>query len=275
MPLTAAGDLRIVVSSDLGGLGATDGAPVNYTWVPVDAPLLLVPWAVLLGLLVLRPNRRASAWLIWLPLGIMFGLASAPIENLPGGVDFLLDDVAAYAVGLAGVWLLAGYLRQRHRFVTFLCVLATFIGFGILALASKQSLSSLSPEVIPASILLGMGTLASSVALILSGKICRGQWRPFALCLWVLVLLAVSWMVMVAPFFAFDAIVQGVMLPWFYVLGFLCTAAIITFGTMLPFLVLSLASPFYRERLKLLMHIEPAAPPVLPENGAKDRSAAN
>jgi hypothetical protein len=44
------------------------------------------------------------------------------------------------------------------------------------------------------------------------------------------------------------------------------------FATLLPFLILSSASPFYRQRLKALLHVTPEAPPVLaplPDAGLK------
>jgi hypothetical protein len=41
-------------------------------------------------------------------------------------------------------------------------------------------------------------------------------------------------------------------------------AAAIHFATLLPFLILSSASPFYRERLKALLNVKPEPPPVPP-----------
>ncbi len=35
------------------------------------------------------------------------------------------------------------------------------------------------------------------------------------------------------------------------------------FATLLPFLILSSASPFFRERLKALLHVKPETPPPL------------
>ncbi len=112
MPLTAGGKLTIVASSDLGALGPRDGPPVAYNWVlPGIAPLLL-PWLAILGLLVLKPNRCAAAWLIWLPLGCVIAFTLALLPILPAGTDFFLDVIAALAVGLAAVWLLSDYLRR-------------------------------------------------------------------------------------------------------------------------------------------------------------------
>jgi hypothetical protein len=39
--------------------------------------------------------------------------------------------------------------------------------------------------------------------------------------------------------------------------------AMFTFAMLLPFLILSSASPFYRERLKALLHVKSEAPPVM------------
>jgi hypothetical protein len=39
--------------------------------------------------------------------------------------------------------------------------------------------------------------------------------------------------------------------------------AVVTFAILLPFLVLSSASPFFRERLKVLLHLKPEAPPAI------------
>ena len=37
----------------------------------------------------------------------------------------------------------------------------------------------------------------------------------------------------------------------------------VSFATLLPFLILSSVSPFFRERLKALLHLKPEAPPVI------------
>ena len=37
----------------------------------------------------------------------------------------------------------------------------------------------------------------------------------------------------------------------------------VTFATLLPYLILSSVSPFFRERLKALLHVKPEAPPAM------------
>ena len=262
MPLSAVGKLSIVTSSDLGALGSKEGLPVTYNWVlPSVAPLLL-PWLVILGLLALKPNRCAAAWLIWLPLGCVIAFTLAPPDILPSGTNFFLDVIAALAVGLAAVWLLSNYLRRQHRFVTFLCILPALAGFSALAHVSRQGWS-FTPETLVTGITLAVGVLASAGALSLGGLICRGRYRPFGLYVWLLILLAAIWLAIALPFFLFALIASGGKLPWseFFVPVF--AAAALNFATLLPFLILSSASPFYRERLKGLLHVKPETPPLI------------
>ena len=73
------------------------------------------------------------------------------------------------------------------------------------------------------------------------------------------------WLVILTPFFAFAMIVSGGQLPWQeFFIGILIMTAV-SFGVLLPFLILSSANSLFRERLKLLLHTErKAPPPVLP-----------
>ncbi|MGA9453059.1 MAG: hypothetical protein WBW41_17150 [Verrucomicrobiia bacterium] len=262
MPLTAGGKLTIVAFSDLGALGSRDGPPVAYDWVlPGIAPLLL-PWLAILGLLILKSNRCAGAWLIWLPLACVIAFTLAPLPILPAGTDFFLDVFAALAVGLAAVWLLSDYLRRQNRFVTFLCVLPALAGFSLLAFVSRQGWS-FTIETFEVGIVLAVGVLASSVALSLGGLIYRGRYRPLGLYLWLLILLAVVWLVIAAPFFLFALMASGGTIAWSEFFVPVLAVATVNFATLLPFLILSSASPLFRERLKTLLHVKPEGPPVM------------
>ena len=271
MPLTAGGKLSIVASSDLGALGPREGSPVTYTWVlPSIAPLLL-PWLAILALLALKPNRRAAAWWIWLPLGCVIAFTLAPPAILPSGTNFFLDVIAALAAGLAAVWLLSNYLRQSHRLVTFLCLLLALAGFSALAFVSQQA-GSLSIELFQGGIALALGVLVSAVALSLAGLLCRGRCRRVGLYGWLLILLVVIWLVVTAPFLVFALIASGGRIGWSEFFVFIPMVALFHFVILLPFLILSSASPFYRERLKALLHVNPETPPLiapLPAAGLK------
>ena len=263
MPLSAVGKLSIVTSSDLGALGSKEGLPVTYNWVlPSVAPLLL-PWLVILGLLALKPNRCAAAWLIWLPLGCVIAFTLAPPDILPSGTNFFLDVIAALAVGLAAVWLLSNYLRRQHRFVTFLCILPALAGFSALAFVSQQSGSFAIEETLQGGIVLAAGVLISSVALSLDGLICRGRYRAVRLYGWLLLLLAVLWLGIATPLFVLQFGASGGMIGWTVFFVVVLAAAVVHFVTLLPFFILSSASPFYRERLKGLQHVKPETQPLI------------
>jgi hypothetical protein len=263
VPLTAGGKLTIVTSSDLGALGARDGSSIVYNWVPPGIGPQLLPWLAILGLLTLKPNRCAAAWLIWLPLGcvIVFTLELLPI--LPRGTNFFQDVITALAAGLAAVWLLSNYLRRQHRLLTFLCLLLALAGFSVLAFVLRQDLSLLTIESFQAGIVLAVVVLASSVALSLGGLICRGRYRPLGLYLWLFLLLAVIWLVIAAPFFLFELIASGGRIALSEFFFPILVVATVNYATLLPFLILSSASPFFRERLKVLLHMKPEVPPAI------------
>jgi hypothetical protein len=252
-----------VASSDLGALGTRDGSPVDYNWVlPGLAPLLL-PWLIVLGLLALKTNRTAAAWLIWLPIGCVIALSLELQTLLPSGADFLLDAIAALVAGLAAAWLLASHLRRQHGFLTFLCVLLALAGFSVLSAVFRQSGSLMTYELLPVGILLLMGALITSVALSLVGLICRRHYRPLGIYLWLFLLLAAIWLLITAPFFLMAFISSEGRIAWSQFFIPVLSVATVNFAILLPFLILSSACPFFRERLKALLHIKPEAPPTL------------
>jgi hypothetical protein len=263
VPLTAAGKLNIVASSDLGGLGARDGTPVEFSWaLPGIAPLLL-PWLAVLGLLALKPNRHAAAWLIWLPLGCVAAVTVIPPLILPSGANFLLDVTAALAIGLAAVWLLSGYLRRSHRVLTFFGLLLTLAGFSVLAAAAKQGLNLFNDASLEVGLVLAFAVPANALAVSLCGLLCRGRYQPIRLYGWLVLVLAGIWLVITVPFFLVATAGSSGSIPWSEFLIPVLAVAAANFVLLLPFLILSSASPFYRERLKALLNVRPAAPPPL------------
>jgi len=68
---------------------------------------------------------------------------------------------------------------------------------------------------------------------------------------------------MAAPFFLIALIVSGGRIAWSEFFVPVLAVATVNFATLLPFLILSSASPFFRERLKALLHVKPEVPPPL------------
>ena len=271
MPYSAVGKLSIVASADLGGLGAREGAPVEYIWTLPEATPLLLPWLMILGLLMLKSNRCGAAWLIWLPLIVVaVALETVVPPLLPSGSDFFLGAaMMSLAFGFAVVWLLADRLRRKHRLLTFLCVLPTLaVGSGLALLlrqvVGRQGVGSM--DILTIGVFLGVIALASSITLMLCGLICRQRLRMPVLYVVCALLLVAAWelcvviIVAMATAFGGGMSSQEVMRGLFLALR----VGLAQFLLLLPFLILSSASAFYRERLKALLNIKPAAPPVLP-----------
>jgi hypothetical protein len=258
--------LKIVASSDLGPLGSREGVPIMYHWVmPSLAPMLL-PWLLVLGLLALKTNRTAAAWLIWLPLGCVMAFVFAP-SLLPSGADFFLDIIAALAIGYAATWLLAHQLRRQHGFLTFLCTLLALAVSCLLAFAFREVGNGLSFETLPITMVLAFGALVTSIALSLDGLICRHRYRPAGLYLWLFLMLLGLWLLVAAPFFLMALIMSGTGQDWSDFFIPVLAVAMFHFATLLPFLILSSACPFYRERLKALLHVKTEITPTLNATG--------
>jgi len=255
-----------VASSDLGGLGSKAGSAVTYDWtLPSLAPLFL-PWLLILGLLMLQPNRRGEAWWIWLPLGCMAALGSLASSDLlsSSGFGIFFQAAIALAFGFAAVWLLSDYLGRSHRLLTWLCILPTLAGFSILAFVAREGWDSAASEILQVGILLAVSTLAISVALSLTGLLCRSRYRPVGLYLWLLALLAAVWLLVTAPFFIFAMIASGGQIPWLSFFTVVFAVSGLSFAALLPFLILSSCSPLFRERLKMLLNASREVPPPPP-----------
>jgi hypothetical protein len=255
--------LRVVASSDLGPLGSRDGPATAYNWVADGIFSQLLPWLALLGLLALKPNRQGRAWWIWLPLGVIVALTQVPWPMLPSGADSFLDVIAALAVGLAAVWLLSDSLRQRSRFLTFLCVLLVLGVFSALAFLAGQGWNLLNVQAVQVGLALALGVAATAVVLVLDGLVCRGTYCPLWLYLWSYLLLAAVWLVIVAPLGLTAMMTANGRIGWFEFLTPVLVAATVNYAVLLPFLLLSSASPFFRERFKVLLHVRIEAPPLI------------
>jgi hypothetical protein len=264
-----------VAVSDLGGLGAKEGAPVSYTWtLPSSIPSLL-PWLGVLLLFLVKSNRCGRAWWIWVPLGCVAGagqMLQPAFGFLPSETaEMFVDMAVALAFGVAAVWLLAVQLVRSHRLLTFLCVLPVLAGFSLFSFLVKQDWSGDGAFLALAMVVpLAIGALVIALAILLTGLACRGRYYPPGQYLWVFLSLLALWLVIIAPFFAIAMIasvasgsqMSGQALREFFVVVLVLTAT--GFAILFPFLVLSSASSFFRERLKLLLHLEREAPPSVP-----------
>jgi hypothetical protein len=231
--------------------------------MPSLMPLAL-PWLALLALLMLPPNRTGRAWWIWLPLAGVVALTSmlrALLESFPGmGFDMAADLASALAFGPAALWLLATYLKDKHRFLVFLAMLVIQGAISLLAWGGMSD-NGLDPEFfLPA---MGCWVGTSSAALSLAGWVCRRRYGPRRFLNWFVVWLAIGWTCVMAPFF-FSALATGGSRVYAMFGTVIAAATGFVLLTWLPFLVLSFANPFFRERLTSLLKLPAAAPGSAP-----------
>jgi hypothetical protein len=274
-----AGKLKVVTYADLGGLGLTQGTPVAYDWVMPSLLPQVLPWLAILALLLLKPNRCASAWWIWVPLACMSVLTLTPhwvvgllaswiSATAQAGVhaqlEILLEFICALGFGQAALWLLASYLGWKHRMLAFVGILLAQGVFSSLAFVVGEGRDLEAVETLQLGFGLMLIVLGISVALTLAGLACRGRYGWRRLSLWLMAALVVVCLLVIGTFFVIMVNSSGGNFPVLALFWWVGIAAGTTLGMLLPFLVLSFANGFYRERLKGLLHLgRAAAPPMI------------
>jgi hypothetical protein len=228
----------------------------------------MLPWLAVLLLLLLKPNRCAQAWWVWIPLACAAGLGAAfqsELSFVPSSQrEMFGGTVGAVGFGLAAVWLTAGYLGWKHRALAWAGTLLALGSWGLVSFGSSQVVEGIGPETFAGAILLAVGAVVVSLALTLAGLACRGRYSPLRLCLWLLAALLVVWLLAIGPFFIVAMFASPGNVPMLALAEAVLSIAAISFGVLLPFLILSFANAFYRARLKGLLHLgRETTPPVL------------
>ena len=262
--------------ADLGGLGTKQGPPVAFVWRMPNLLPLLLPWLAVLALLALPSNRYARAWWIWAPLvalallGTGLGVAADAANN--EGFSYMVQTACAAAFGLAAVWLLGAGLARRGRAISIVLMALAFAAVSLLAFVVSPMFEQLwdlrqyEPTILLYLLLFWIaGGLVYAGGLNLTGWVCRKQFSclrvllrlPFWL--WVMWVVAGGLLGCVMTFGFKDNF------EWMGILVVPIVLALVSFGMILPYLILSFTSPFYRERFKCLLRLptvecSPAAP---------------
>jgi hypothetical protein len=260
--------LKIAAVADLGGLGAEEGPAVAYNAILASVLPSILPWLLVLLLFLPKANRGAQAWWVLVPLVIIAG-TSGLIDGIgefsaTSPTVVFLEVLTALAFGLTVTWLLAPYVRRSHRLLTLLVTLLTLAAGSMVVFLLRRGWDQEWGRGGGAiAIVILLCTVALSVALCLAGLVCRRRYSRRRLFFWLLGLMAGLWLLIGTPFYVAALMGQGGG-PTF--LQF-CLAVLVllglSFGPLLPFLVLGFSNGFYGERLKRLLHAEPAAPPVM------------
>jgi hypothetical protein len=229
---------------------------------------VLLPWLVALGLLALPSNRNARAWWIWAPLVVVallgFGVEAAFDAESNDGLSYIVQAVCAAGFGLTAIWLLGAGLARRCRALGIVLVALAFAAVSLLAFAvspageQMRDLSGREPLLLLYLLLFWIaGGLVYAGALNLTGRMCRKRFTRVRVSLRLPFWLWVMWIVAGGLLGGVVTLVSGSHFDWpdFAVGSVVLT--LVSFGVILPFLILSFACPFYRDRLKSLLRLPP------------------
>jgi hypothetical protein len=262
-------------------LGATEGPPAIVAWsgqplgdsavFSAVFSLRAIPWLAILGLCLLKPNRRWQAWLVWLPLLAVAGL-SLGLEKWLSFADSSALQAArllagALGFGWAAALLLAPWApwpRKLGRWGSLLLSLGVFALLG-LALGHNwgeemfDGIMELVCAVVLQFVVFALATAAS-----FAGWSARRRFTMLRLGGWLSLWLIVAWVALAIPSVILTAFGDGDMVvALLLVAGWCCLGSWVV---TLPFLLLGAASPTVRQRLQqVMMPPEPIAA-ARPEN---------
>jgi hypothetical protein len=267
----------VAAYSDLGGLGTKQGPQVGFVWTMPNLLPLLLPWLAVLVLLALPSNRNPRAWWIWVPLSglalLSLGLGEAAGAADNEGLSYLVQAAGAAAFGLAAIWLLGSALARHWRALAIALMTLAFAAVSLLALVVSPAWDQLwdmmrQEPALPLYLLIFWiaSGLTYAGALNLTGWMCRSRFSGLRVSLRLLFSLWVMWLL--TGSLLVGVVMLGSSGGGFEWLGFLMATivlSLISYGLILPFLILSFASAFYRKRLRDLLRlpVETAAPPTL------------
>jgi len=225
--------------------------------------LVLLPWLAVLALLALPSNHNARAWWIWAPLAAV-AVLGAGLEAVIG--NFQAGMVAAGSFGLGAMWLLGAALGRRGRAAGIVVMTLAFAAVSLLAFwaspLGEEMLNQLpsTPDVLWCSLLFALlSGLVYTAALNLTGCMCQKRFGGVRVMLRLLIWLWTMWVVGMGVFAGVLRLAFSGGLDWREGLVWTMALALLSFGLVLPFMVLSFSSTFYRERLQNLLRL-PASP---------------
>ena len=264
------GPLAIVASQDIGSLGPPESSPASIHWRWYYHCPALGLWVLLAALLiVVKPNRRLQAWLIWLPvLAVSLGwsmlarLLFMPPQGAEPGGDFF----ATLAASWAAVWLLAPWLAGRRVATALAVALLTMLCAGGLFYLSAYDMDSAEGRDFSL-ILYPAAALALLLATALTARFCRQAYRPRRflawLLLWTLVVPIVSIPVVaiVTGVLAGEGLLDFAVMLVMAVFPWLIGGAVLggaLYLVNLPFLLLAMRNAFFGARFQDVLRLTPA-----------------
>lgn len=265
------GELKIMASADLYGLGATESEPVCCSVSRIVPRKIALPWLLIIGLtLMRRPVQRSNFWILGalacsqlLICGAASGLALVSAD----AVDVLSPVFQALALGLAGMWLLSARLEHSARWKAGLKMLAAAAGIGAVAFILGADFED-SDTSVPGFILLFVFSTLTVLALVGTAWACRNQ-CPFAK--FIASFFMVCFLATFAILFAMMG-AAGAPSAFTASLAIAGSTAIALLVLLMPFLIVSFHQEEWSERFTALLHL-PKFGTYASQPGGKQASA--
>ncbi len=225
----------------------------------------LLPWLVILGLGLLRPNRRLQAWLVWLPVavvaGLGFGIARWIDPNNEGGRLLAECLPTALAFGWAAALLLVPSVSAKSPRGPFTFLLLALGIFSLFSLAAGHDWKTETFMQFFVAVALEFIVFAVAAALSLAARSLSKRFTMSRLFCWFALWSLVVWLALGIPLVTLTLLSSGEgTAP---VAGVVGCCWCISFVVSLAFLVLAAAVPCYRQRLRdLLQPTQPAPAPA-------------
>ena len=217
-----------------------------------------VPWLAILGLCLLKPNRRWQAWLVWLPLLAVAGLALGLEAGLriadPSAIEIARVLVMAVGFGWAATLLLAPWApwpRKLGRWGGLLLVLGVFALAG-LALGHDWG-QGMFDEIMAlvCAVVLQFVVFALATAVSFAGWSVRRRFSIPKLVGRLFLWLIVVWVALAIPCVALTSFSNSEVMVAVLILVACCSLG--SFVVTLPFLVLGTVNATLRHRLQQVM----------------------
>ena len=275
VPFTRFGEFKIVAAQEIGDLGPHESEPVTYNWNVVWNLVQIVPWFVLILLLQREPNRTRQAWMILVPVVLVYGL-SLLVERALFAMGVDATPVSSVPMGLGALWLLSYKLQPLSARKAFVVAAAILAAMGFL---SAVCYSGLSPDTLTVTSVLvyAVGACAMLLAMTIARLFCRRSYSTTRFMLWLLLCLVLMCTCLMVP----QAIIMvGVMgsfmsgYAWVMVLPAIVggvMAGLVTYVIVVPFMILAFRNSLYRARFHSIFRLGVTAVEPASEAGEPDR----
>ena len=244
-------------------MGPRQGEATIYKWKLYDNIPSLMLWVILLAAIVLeKANRNLQALLVFIPLYIIFMLwfGFVYLCDFPASFSVQFDPIiVSYTICIAILWLLAHKFINLKGWITFIFAFGVMAFVGLVGSVSYNG-REFSQQNLGVMVLLVILSFAMLSGFILARRKCRNRYNPIRFILWLALWTIASALICILVFYAIIFLLGQipvnllVVLLMVFIVGLVI--GLVSFLINLPFVILAMNSPFFRERFFAFLHFE-------------------